>query len=103
MAFDFTGGVSGNTVTGSGNIKYTAQNGIQLGYPQSTYYFPSSDYTNVYGNTVTDNIYTGGQSVATGIMIYASSGSTTGQIMSYVHVNNEESHNQVNVYVYIEP
>lgn len=57
--------VAANTVTGLGNIKFTAQNGIEI-YDSAA--SPALDF----GNTVSGNIYTEGAArpyVATGMMI----------------------------------
>ena len=59
--------VTGNTVLGLGNNPANAQNSIQLAYGAT-----GSVATNVVGN----DVYTGGDYSATGILIYASAGVT---------------------------
>jgi len=104
VVFDFTGSVTDNTVTGLGPVKFIAQNGIQLGYPEQGRYFPASNVVSVAGNVVTGNIYTEGGTaggnpyVSTGILVYASSG-PVGELQSSIQTTNEVSQNQADVVV----
>jgi hypothetical protein len=105
VVFDFSGPVSDNTVTGLGPVKFIAQNGIQLGYPEGSpenYYFPSTNVANVAGNTVSKNIYTEGFAppgfVSTGVLLYASTG-TVGEWTSVLEPSNTVFSNQCNVCV----
>lgn len=104
VVHDFTGPITGNTVTGNGPVTNIAANGIQVGSPSVP--ISGTEYTDVTGNTITGNIYTGngvnpgGPWVDTGLMLFSSGGSY-GHINSFLHVNNDVHGNQVNVYVYI--
>ena len=59
--------ITGNTVIGIGATPVIAQNGIQIGLGSTG---------KVTSNTVAADIYTGGNSAGTGILIYASTGIT---------------------------
>jgi hypothetical protein len=104
VVFYLTGPVTDNNVTGLGPVKFIAQNGIQLGYPQPGLFFPSSNVAGVAGNTVTGNVYTEGYTaggdpfVATGILVYASSGNS-GSLNAAIHTTNTVYGNQANVVV----
>ena len=80
--------VTDNTVTGLGAVKYIAQNGIQIS--------GGATATEMTGNTVSKNIYTGGGWTSTGILFY-NAGETpkSGKIAS----TNDVFKNQANVTV----
>jgi hypothetical protein len=82
--------VKGNTVTGLGAVKFIAQNGIQIS--------GGAGASEMTGNTVSKNQYTGGGWTATGILFYQADPVTTpkaGKIAS----QNKSFNNQANVAV----